>query len=59
MEGSYGEKDYIRPTTSVICNYKNINYEIWTAIAEFVDNSTQSYYDYQKKLEKNKVLGWM
>ena len=48
------KKINIRPTTSVYATYKNINYEIWTAIAEFVDNSTQSYYDYQKKLEKTK-----
>jgi len=41
----------IRPTTSVYATYKNIRYDPWTAIAEFVDNSTQSYYDNVSKLE--------
>ena len=44
----------IRPTTSVYSTYKNIKYDPWTAIAEFVDNSTQSYYDNTKKLEETK-----
>lgn len=44
----------IRPTTSVYATYKNIRYDPWTAIAEFVDNSTQSYYDNSKKLNATK-----
>ena len=44
----------IRPTTSVYATYKNIRYDPWTAIAEFVDNSTQSYYDNILKLESTK-----
>ena len=44
----------IRPTTSVYATYKNIKYDPWTAIAEFVDNSTQSYYDHVKQLEATK-----
>ena len=44
----------IRPTTSVYATYKNIKYDPWTAIAEFVDNSTQSYYDNIARLEKIK-----
>lgn len=40
----------IRPTTGVYATYKNIRYDPWTAIAEFVDNSTQSYYDHKAKL---------
>lgn len=40
----------IRPTTSVYATYKNIRYDPWTAIAEFVDNSTQSYYDNTENL---------
>lgn len=44
----------IRPTTSVYATYKNIRYDPWTAIAEFVDNSTQSYYDNVIKLENTK-----
>lgn len=44
----------IRPTTSVYATYKNIKYDPWTAIAEFVDNATQSYYDNIDKLKKTK-----
>lgn len=44
----------IRPTTGVYATYKNIRYEPWTAIAEFVDNATQSYYDHVKELENSK-----
>jgi hypothetical protein len=49
-----GKKINIRPTTSVYATYKNIRYNPWTAIAEFVDNSTQSYFDYKRKLEETK-----
>lgn len=45
-----GKKINIRPTTGVYATYKNIKYDPWTAIAEFVDNSTQSYYDHKAKL---------
>lgn len=44
----------IRPTTGVYATYKNIKYDAWTAIAEFVDNSTQSYYDHEKELKSLK-----
>lgn len=46
-----GKKINIRPTTGVYATYKNIKYDPWTAIAEFVDNSTQSYYDNALKLK--------
>lgn len=49
-----GKKINIRPTTSVYATYKNIKYDPWTAIAEFVDNSTQSYYDNEDKLKATK-----
>ena len=49
-----GKKINIRPTTSVYATYKNIKYDPWTAIAEFVDNSTQSFYDNKKKLKETK-----
>ncbi len=49
-----GKKLNIRPTTSVYATYKNIKYDPWTAIAEFVDNSTQSYYDNEQKLKDTK-----
>lgn len=44
----------IRPTTSVYATYKNIKYDPWSAIAEFVDNSTQSYYDNESRLVETK-----
>ncbi len=49
-----GKTINIRPTTSVYATYKNIKYDPWTAIAEFVDNSTQSYYDNIVRLEATK-----
>jgi len=42
----------IRPTTGVYATYKNLRYEPWSAIAEFVDNSTQSYFDNAEELKK-------
>ena len=44
----------IRPTTSVYSTFKHISYHPWTAIAEFVDNSTQSYFDNKNKLVQTK-----
>ena len=40
----------IRPTSSVYATYKRLSYQPWTAIAEFVDNSTQSFYDHKAEL---------
>ena len=40
----------IRPDTGVYGTYKRISYQPWTALAEFVDNSTQSFYDHKKEL---------
>ena len=48
------KKINIRPTTSVYATYKNIKYDPWTAIAEFVDNSTQSYYSNEQLLKNTK-----
>ena len=45
-----GKTINIRPTTGVYATYKNIKYDAWTAIAEFVDNSTQSFYDHEEEL---------
>ena len=44
----------IRPDTGVYGTYKRISYEAWTALAEFVDNSTQSFYDHKKELFETK-----
>ncbi|REK74837.1 ATP-binding protein [Paenibacillus paeoniae] len=40
----------IRPTSAVYATYKRLSYQPWTAIAEFVDNSTQSYFDHKEEL---------
>lgn len=40
----------IRPTSGVYATYKRLSYQPWTAIAEFVDNSTQSYFDHRDAL---------
>ena len=40
----------IRPDTGVYGTYKRISYQPWTALAEFVDNSTQSFYDHKEEL---------
>jgi len=36
----------------VIRSYKRMAYEPWTALGEFVDNSTQSYFNNQEALDK-------
>ncbi|AFC99181.1 hypothetical protein Mtc_0414 [Methanocella conradii HZ254] len=40
----------IRPPVSVYATYRRLNYQPWYAIAEFVDNSTQNYYDHKSEL---------
>lgn len=44
----------IRPDTGVYGTYKRISYQPWTALAEFVDNSTQSFYDHKSELFNTK-----
>lgn len=52
----------IRPPVSVYATYRRLSYQPWYAIAEFVDNSTQNYYDHKHELkeifkkEKDKCL---
>jgi hypothetical protein len=36
---------------NIIRSYKRLSYTPWHAIAEFVDNSTQSYFDHQDELD--------
>ena len=36
---------------NAIASYRRMNYEIWYALAEFVDNSTQSYADHTAELD--------
>ena len=40
----------IRPSTGVYATYRRLSYKPWFAIAEFVDNSTQSYFDHREEL---------
>ena len=47
----------IRPTASVYATYRRLSYKPWYAIAEFVDNSTQSYYDHREELIEAYKLG--
>ena len=42
----------ITPSTGVYGTYKRLSYRPWYAIAEFVDNSTQSYYDNREELKQ-------
>lgn len=49
-----GKKLNIRPDTGVYGTYKRISYQPWTALAEFVDNSTQSFYDHKEELFNTK-----
>ena len=40
----------IRPASSVYGTYRRLSYTPWFAIAEFIDNSTQSYYNHRNEL---------
>jgi len=40
----------IRPDVGVYATYRRLSYRPWNAIAEFVDNSTQNYYDHKQEL---------
>lgn len=46
------EKINIRPGVSILSVLKHLNYKPWYALAEFVDNSIQSYLTHQKELKK-------
>jgi HSP90 family molecular chaperone len=37
----------------VLRSYKRMAYEPWTALGEFVDNSTQSYFNNKEALDKS------
>lgn len=50
MVSLMARKINIRPTSGVYATYKRLSYQPWTAIAEFVDNSTQSFYDHKDEL---------
>ncbi len=42
----------VRPDSGVYATYQRLSYKPWYAIAEFVDNSTQSYYNNKDSLIK-------
>lgn len=45
----------IQPQAGVIGVFSRLNYKPWYAIAEFVDNSTQSFYNHEKELFNNGI----
>ncbi|MCY4474956.1 MAG: ATP-binding protein [Chloroflexi bacterium] len=42
----------IRPDTGVYATFRRISYHPWSAIAEFVDNATQNYFDHKEDIAK-------
>ena len=42
----------IRPGVGILSVLSHLNYKPWFAIAEFVDNSVQSFLDYQAEIQK-------
>src|SRR6185312_10228228 len=45
------EKVSIRPGVSILSVLRHLNYKPWFAMAEFVDNSVQSYLKHKEALE--------
>ena len=46
------QKIQIRPGVGILSVLSHLNYKPWFAIAEFVDNSIQSFLDYQEEIEQ-------
>ena len=42
----------IRPDSGVYATFRRISYRPWSAIAEFVDNATQNYFDHKTDIAK-------
>lgn len=42
----------IRPDSSVYATYRRLAYKPWYAIGEFVDNSTQNFFDFKERLRE-------
>lgn len=42
----------IRPDSGVYGTFRRISYRPWSAIAEFIDNSTQNYFEHRKEIGK-------
>lgn len=45
----------IQPQASVLGVFSRLNYKAWYAIAEFVDNSTESFYTNERELKDNGI----
>ena len=45
------QKIQIRPGVGILSVLSHLNYKPWFAIAEFVDNSIQSFLDYREEIE--------
>ena len=43
---------HIRPDSGVYGTFRRISYRPWSAIAEFVDNSTQNYFEHKQDIGK-------
>ena len=43
----------IRPDSGVYATFRRIAYRPWSAIAEFIDNSTQSYFEHKRTIGKS------
>lgn len=52
-DGSYELN--IQPQASVLGVFSRLNYKAWYAIAEFVDNSTESFYTNERELKDNGI----
>ncbi len=52
MEMNDSEKINIRPGVRILSVLRHLNYRPWFAIAEFIDNSIQSYYENKEELLK-------
>ena len=54
------EKDVVKlniqPNAGIMNVFSRLSYKPWYAIAEFVDNSTQSYYSNKKELKSDRVF---
>ena len=42
---------------SVFGRFKDLNYTLWYAVAEFIDNSTHSYFQHEKEIKSTKGSG--
>ena len=49
---SKSQKVNIRPGVKILSVLSHLNYNPWFAVAEFVDNSLQSFLNYQKEIEQ-------